>query len=88
MPLPAIRQRIGRLEAVFVVDQAAGFPPLTSEEIEGMVGRLAEGQEWTDVETARVVKQCPFIEGELLITTGLRGEVLIKRYIGVDTAWV
>jgi len=66
MPLPAIRQRIGRLEALFVVDRAAGYPPLTAEEIEAMVGRLAAGQDWTDVETARVARQCPFIKGELV----------------------
>ena len=88
MPLPAIRQRIGRLEALFVVDRAAGYPPLTAEEIEAMVGRLAAGQEWTDMETARVARQCPFIKGELVITTGLRGRVIIKRLLGIDTALV
>jgi hypothetical protein len=54
MPLPAIRQRVSRLEAVFVVDRLADFPPLTTEEIEALVERMAGGEKWTREETARV----------------------------------
>ena len=86
MPLPAIRQRVQRLEGVFVVDRLADFPPLTNEEIEALVERLASGQGWTREETARVARRCPYIEGELMITTGLRGEVAVKRYPGLNMA--
>jgi len=86
MPLPAIRRRIDRLEGVFVVDRVASYPPLTMQEIEELVEQGALGQDWTEIETARVARQCPYIRGELMITTGLRGEVIIKRYPGLDTA--
>jgi len=86
MALPAIRQRVRRLEAVFVVDWLADFPPLSNEEIVALVDRMAGGEEWTREETARVARQCPYIEGELIITTRLQGEVIVKRYPGLDVA--
>jgi hypothetical protein len=85
MALPTIRRRVGRLETVFVVDPFAGCPPLTMIEIEALAGRLADGGAWTDEEEARVARQCPIIQGELLITA-IRGEVFVKRYLGVDLA--
>jgi len=63
MALPTIRRRLGKLENVFVVDRFAGYPPLTTQEIEALAKRMAEGQEWADVETGRIVKQCPIIQG-------------------------
>lgn len=68
------------------MDRLADFPSLTTEEIEALVERMASGEKWTREETARVARLCPYIRGELLITTGLRGEVIIKRYPGLDTA--
>ena len=87
MALTAIQRRVGRLESVFVVDRLPGYPPLTPDDIEALVRRMAGGQTWTEEETARVVKQCPMIQGELMIKAH-RGEVIIKRYLGVDLAWV
>jgi undecaprenyl-phosphate 4-deoxy-4-formamido-L-arabinose transferase len=40
-PPPAMRQRVRNPEEVFVVDQLAGFPPLTAEEIEVLAARLS-----------------------------------------------
>jgi hypothetical protein len=87
MGLPTIRRRIGKLESVFAPDRWAGYPPLTPEEIEALAGRMAAGQGWTNEEAARVAKQSPIIQGELLITAH-RGEVWIKRYPGVDLACI
>jgi hypothetical protein len=84
MAVPAIRQRVKRLETVFVVDGLAGYPPLSHEEIVALVVGMAGGQKWTDVETARVARQGPHIHGQLMITRGLRGEVIVKRYPGLD----
>lgn len=88
MALPAIRQRVRRLEGVFVVDRLADFPPLSNQEIEALIERMAGGEDWTREETARIARRCPYIEGELIITTGLRGEVIVKRYPGLDVAEV
>jgi hypothetical protein len=85
MGLPAIRRRVRNLESVFVIDRFAGYPPLTVDEIEALAGRMAAAQAWTEEETARIVKQCTIIQGELLITA-TRGEVRVKRYPGVDLA--
>ncbi len=68
------------------MDRLADYPPLSNKEVEALVERMAGGEEWTREETARVAKRCLYIEGELLITMGLRGEVIIKRYPGLDTA--
>ena len=44
-------------------------------------------KKWSDEETGRVVRQCPIIQGELLITA-TRGEVFMKRYLGIDLACI
>lgn len=85
MALLAIQRRINRLEGVFAPDLVAGFPPLTNEEIEELVEQLAGGEKWTDLERARLAKECPYTEGELIIRA-FRGEITIKRLIGVDMA--
>jgi len=86
MALQAIQRRVGKLETVFVVDRFADYPPLSHEEIVALVEREAGGGEWTAEETARVAKQCPYIQGELIITRGWRGEIGIKRLVGIDMA--
>jgi hypothetical protein len=48
---------------------------------------MADGQTWTEEETARVERQCPIIQGELVIKAR-KGQVIIKRFVGVDTAWI
>ena len=85
MALPAMRQRIGRLESVFVVDRLAGFPPLTTKEIEALAVRMASGYNWTQQETARVAWRCPYTAGELIIRAPRCG-INIKRYPGLDVA--
>jgi hypothetical protein len=87
MALPAIQRRVGRLERVIVVDRLPDYPPLTTDEIETLAQRMARGQTWTDEEAARVIRQCPIFQGELAITAH-RGQVMIKRYVGVDLAWI
>ena len=87
MALSKMWRRVGKLETVFVVDRFAGLPPLTPDEIEALAMRMAEGGKWTDEEEGRVARQCPILQGELMITAN-RGAVFIKRYPGIDLAWV
>jgi hypothetical protein len=86
MALPTIKRRVGRLEGVFVVDSLQGYPLLTPDEIEALAGWMADGDRWTDEEEARIIRQCPIIQGELMIMAH-SGQVTIKRYLGIDTAW-
>ena len=86
MGLPTVRRRVGKLEKVFTVDRLAELPPFTSEEIDGLLGRLGKpGMRWSLEETARVARQCPIARGEFLIS-GRGTHVMIKRYAGVDVA--
>ena len=87
MSLAGIRRRVGKLQTVIVVDRLPGYPPLTADEIEALAKRMADGQTWTEEETARVIRQCPISQGELMITA-YGGHVTMKRYVGVDPAWI
>ena len=87
MALTAIQRRVGKLKSLFVVDRLPDYPPLTADEIEALAGRMADGQTWTEAETARVIRQCPINQGELVIRAR-EGQVIIKRYVGVDSAWL
>jgi hypothetical protein len=85
MPLPAIRQRVKRLEGVFVVDRLADYPPLSHAEIVALAEKDAGGEKLTAIETARLIRQCPYVGGELIIGA-YRGEITFKRLIGIDMA--
>ncbi len=85
MALPAIQRRVGRLECVFVPDRLAGFPPLGRAEIEALVERTAGGQKWSEIDRARIARECPYTGGELIIRE-FRGEIMIKRLVGIDMA--
>ena len=87
MSLADIRRRVGRLQTVIAVDPLPGYPPLTTDEIEALARRAAEGEPWTSLERARVVKQCPIIQGELSIQA-YKGEPIVKRYVGLESAWI
>jgi hypothetical protein len=87
MGLPTIRRRVGKLESVFSPDRFASYPPLTVDEIEGLAQRMADGKKWSGEETARVVRQGPIVQGNLIIAAN-RDKVFIKRYPGVDVACI
>ena len=87
MALASLLRRTTRLEQVFVMDTMAGYPPLTSDEIAALAQRMADGDQWTDLEKARVIKQCPYIHGGVdgSVTINVHtGNIYVKRIIGVD----
>ena len=85
MAIASIRRRIQALESVILVDSLVEYAPLTSVEINAIAHRVQMGQRLTNEEVTRLERQSPIVEGELLISAH-RGDVFIKRYIGVDVA--
>jgi len=61
------------------------YPPLSPSEIEDIEARARRGEEPTKLELARVERQSPIIDGELMMTCH-RGQLFVKRYLGVDLA--
>jgi len=56
-------------------------------EIADVERRTRAGERLTKVELDRVERQSPIIDGELLMTSH-RGQVFVKRYLGIDLAEV
>jgi hypothetical protein len=83
----AIRRRIRNLEAAFASALMPEYPPLTHPEIADIERRTRAGESLTTVELGRLERQSPIIEGELLMTCR-RGQVFLKRYLGIDLAEV
>jgi hypothetical protein len=87
MPIASIRRRVGALERVIDVVPVVEYPPLTSVEVEAVARRAQMGLRLTRKEVARLEQHSPIIAGEVLITAH-RGDVFVKRYIGVDLAQI
>ena len=85
MAIASIRRRIQALESVILIASFVEYEPLTSVEINAIAHRAQMGRQLTQEEVARLERQSPIVEGELLISAH-RGDVFIKRYIGVDLA--
>ena len=83
----ATGRRIRDLEAAFASALMPDYPPLTRSEIADIERRARAGETITMVELARVKRQSPIIDGELLMQCH-RGQIFVKRYIGVDLAEV
>ena len=91
MHLAALQRRTARLEKFFAVDAVARYPPLTDAEMWALTERIANGEECTAVERARVARRCPFVYGGEdggLVVHAQKGEITIKRYVGVDMTLV
>jgi hypothetical protein len=87
MFVAGLRRRLRALEETgtwILVDQ---YSPLTGSEIADIEMRARRGEEPTKLELARVERQSPIIDGELLMTAH-RGQLFMKRYLGIDLAEV
>jgi hypothetical protein len=87
MSIAGIRRRLRTLEAAGSWMLLDKYPPLTRSEIADIETRARRGKEPTRLELARVERQNPVIEGELLMTSYV-GRLFIKRYLGIDLAEV
>ena len=87
MSIAGIRRRLGGLEATGTWTLVGRFPPLTRAEIADIEMRARRGEDPTKVELARIERQSPIIDGELLMTCHC-GRFSMKRYLGIDLAKV
>jgi hypothetical protein len=87
MTAAAIRRRIRNLESAFASALMPDYPPLTHSEIADIERRARAGERLAKAELDRVERQNPIIDGELLITC-YRGQLFMKRYLGIDLAEV
>ena len=83
MPIPTILRRLRKVEAALSLEPE--YPPFTSLEIEDIVRRGRAGESLTKLESYRIRKQSPIVDGEFDITW-CRGTVWIKHYVGVDSS--
>ena len=83
MAIASIRRRVVRLEDSGVFMSLIECPPLTSAEIEEIAGRAQMGLGFSRQELDRLQHHSPVIGGEVLMTA-YRGQVVVKRYPGVD----
>jgi hypothetical protein len=86
MSIAGIRRRLGTLEETCTWAHLH-YPPLTPAEIAEIDARARRGEEPTKLELARIELQSPIIAGELLISS-YRGQLFVKRYLGIDLAEV
>jgi len=75
------------LETLGLWLRAPNLPPFTSAEVAEIAGRIQLGSRLDRTELGRLEKQSPIIDGELLMTCH-RGQVFVKRYVGIDLAVV
>ena len=61
-------------------------PPLTSPEIQLILKRAESGEEPSRSELRRLERQGSVWEGNCVITC-YRGNLTVKRYLGVDPSW-
>jgi len=81
----AVQRRIRDLEAAFASALMPNYPPLTRSEILDIERRARAGEALLTTELSRVERQSPIIDGELMMTC-YRGQLFLKRYLGVDLA--
>ena len=83
MPIPSIRRRVGKLESSGTLYSPIDYPPLSLSEIEEFACRARDGDRFSRQERGRLQQHSPIVGGEVLMTA-YRGQVVVKRYPGVD----
>ena len=85
MPIASIQRRVGKLETEGPFRRIRDYPRPTVSEIDAFAHRLETDERLTYEETERLEQHSPILQGELLICA-YRGQVTMKRYIGLDVA--
>ena len=87
MPATSIQRRISALETIVALTHLTEYPLLTAAEVDAIALRIQRDEMLTRIELDRLERQSLIVQGELLITCH-RGQVHVKRYIGIDLAQV
>lgn len=85
MPIQGIQRRLRALEECSQWVLLDKYPPLTHTEILEIERRARSGQDPSKFELARIERQSPIIDGELMMCC-YGGQLSIKRYLGIDLA--
>ena len=87
MSIAGIRRRLRALKEGSQWILLDKYPMLTRSEIAEIETCARGGEEPSKLELARIERQSPIIDGELLMTS-YRGRFSFKRYLGIDLAEV
>jgi len=71
------------MEAFLTPPPLREFPSLTPAEIEDIERRIVAGEPMTRVELHRIESQTPIVHTSSILTC-VRGNLFLKRYLGVD----
>ena len=83
MPMASILRRLERVEGSGLFTPPVDYPPLSISEIEEFARRARDGDRLSREESDRLQQHSPIVGGEVLMTA-YRGQVVVKRYPGVD----
>jgi hypothetical protein len=61
------------------------YPPLTPAEIEEFADRARVGPRFSRAELERLQQHSPMMAGEIIMSAH-RGDVWVKRYVGMDVS--
>ena len=87
MPIPTMRRRIGALEAVLFEQPVKEFARLTPSEVDDIERRVRAGEKFTPIELQRIESQSPIVQGSVIVSCQ-KGNLYVKRYLGVDLSCV
>ena len=85
MGIGSIRHRVNRLARAGIFNTIVEYPPLSRLEIEVLAARARAGARLEGNEVKRLEFLSPIVEREFVITAG-RGQIFVKRYVGVDAS--
>ncbi len=81
----SIHRRLRNLEESYALALAPVYPPFSRGDLDAIEERVRTDEKLTRVELQRLEQYSPIVDGEFLITCH-RGQVIMKRYPGIDLA--
>jgi hypothetical protein len=85
MPISSVQQRLRKLESSGIFTPAREYPPFSICEVYAIGQRIVKNDSFAIDEVRRLEKHSPVIGREEIITA-YGGQLVMKRYLGVDLA--